>query len=260
MCRPHKQTNIWTNGRNVRQDYLKLVIVSDTHGYESSLTKPTSPKPISFLAAPQPQQPPLPPQTTSLPLHTPDPIKPADVDGQQHTTTTTTNLLPEGDVLLHLGDFAVDGGTQKQRLAILEFDEWLSRQPQRTKLIVRGNHDPLVAEFPKSGAHYVSLAPETFFLEQSGGTDTENGSGDPVVITLIPYGTKVGGYNKKHTRNKNAKDVMRGIPPCDILATHVPPHQILDRRKILTTTLCNFDDFAADFCLSHLCILLLIIS
>ena len=32
---------------------------------------------------------------------------------------------------------------------------------------------------------------------------------------------------KKH--NKNAKDVMKGILPCDIMTTHVLPHQILNR-------------------------------
>ena len=108
------------------------------------------------------------------------------------------NLLQKEDTLFILKDFSVDGGTQKQGLAIQKFNNWLWRQPPRTKLIVQGNHDLLMVDFPKSSSHYVSLAPQNFFLETSGlGTDTNTNTdtdtdGGGILLWSPWYATKLG--------------------------------------------------------------------
>lgn len=45
--------------------------------------------------------------------------------------------LPQGDVLIHSGDFSNVG----ERTDILNFIEWLNRQPFKHKVIVAGNHE-----------------------------------------------------------------------------------------------------------------------
>eukprot|EP00957_Ditylum_brightwellii_P045030 3416155-Ditylum_brightwellii.AAC.1 len=175
------------------KDTLRLVVISDTHGYERALTDTDCLEPWLFIN---------------------DTLKSAEeetnIDGIQTDLCVVKNsyLLPEGDILLHLGDFAVDrGGTARQN-ALDRFDRWLSLQPHPVKIVVRGNHDPAQVKFSLSQATYVTR-PETMTF----GNKT---------IAIVPYGSS--GFSvSKATRSSCL------IPStCDILATHEPPHSILD--------------------------------
>jgi Icc-related predicted phosphoesterase/uncharacterized protein (DUF1499 family) len=136
---------------------VRLVVISDTHGYEEQLTK----------------------------------------DGI---------TLPQGDVLLHLGDFAIDSSMAKKNKALKKFDEWLARQPFRTKIVLRGNHDPFSVDFPLSGANYFSR-PKSISLDGK------------LVVTLVPYCSP-----------RNLASSWRNMPMfCDVLASHSPPNKILDK-------------------------------
>ena len=54
-----------------------------------------------------------------------------------------SDLPVSGDVLIHAGDFWLDGGSRNANLEAFEaFDAWLARQDFREKLVIRGNHDP----------------------------------------------------------------------------------------------------------------------
>jgi 3',5'-cyclic AMP phosphodiesterase CpdA len=46
-------------------------------------------------------------------------------------------VLPEGDVLIHAGDFTMRGRPK----AIRKFNAWLGRQPHKHKIVIAGNHD-----------------------------------------------------------------------------------------------------------------------
>ena len=72
--------------------------------------------------------------------------------------------LPDGDMLVHAGDFAKDGNSKDALIAHALFDEWLASQPHPVKVVVRGNHDPKSARFPKSGALYFADFAERQFL------------------------------------------------------------------------------------------------
>ena len=71
--------------------------------------------------------------------------------------------VPPGDLLIHCGDFAPDGGSSVRLRAVEAFDQWLAAQPHKVKLVIRGNHDPRSATFPVSGvtacgnAGYIAL-------------------------------------------------------------------------------------------------------
>jgi len=48
-----------------------------------------------------------------------------------------TSKLPEGDVLLHGGDFTMNGELQE----VVDFAEWLQSLPYAKKIVIAGNHD-----------------------------------------------------------------------------------------------------------------------
>jgi Icc-related predicted phosphoesterase len=67
-----------------------------------------------------------------------------------------TDAVPDGDILIHAGDYAHDGGKARHKYEAL--DKWLAGLPHPVKIIVRGNHDPMGARFPLSKAIYASRA------------------------------------------------------------------------------------------------------
>ena len=141
---------------------VRLVIVSDTHGYESSLTCETPSK----------------------------------------ASTSSSVRLPEGDILIHCGDFQIDGGATPRAEATAAFDAWFAEQPVTSglKLVCRGNHDHINARLPLSGAKY-AVRPTVY--EACG-----------LTIAVVPF-----------TRGR----LREPIPDCDILVTHVPPKGVLDQ-------------------------------
>ena len=130
---------------------IRLVVVSDTHGFEKSLTPNGEP-------------------------------------------------LPPGDILLHLGDFAVDIGPRK-KASLKDFDSWLARQPHHTKIVVRGNHDPRSIFFAESGATFIT---QTTTMTIAG-----------LVFSFCPHIS--GGMSNRMAPRR-----------CDVLCSHVPPKYLLD--------------------------------
>ena len=108
--------------------------------------------------------------------------------------------LPVGDVLIHGGDFQIDASTRPRDHATSKFDRWLAAQPATTKIIVRGNHDVPQAVFPQSKAKYVVR---------------------PTVVDV--RGLKIGIVPFSRGR------LREPLPPCDVFVTHVPPRGVLDK-------------------------------
>ena len=112
--------------------------------------------------------------------------------------------LPHGDVLLHLGDFALEGSHEKQSRALEVFDEWLAKQSHDYKIVIRGNHDPFRVPLPLSKAMFVAN-PTSF-----------NVAG--FEFALVPH------------CNARKLSASGGLPPaCDLIASHVPPFKVLDK-------------------------------
>jgi predicted phosphodiesterase len=53
-------------------------------------------------------------------------------------------VVPDGDVLVHAGDFSRRG----KEAEVVRFNAWLGVQPHRAKLVVAGNHDFLFEQEP----------------------------------------------------------------------------------------------------------------
>jgi hypothetical protein len=103
------------------------------------------------------------------------------------TVPPNDELLPEGDVLLHLGDFTRSDDESKNMpkqkrndKCFIQFDEWLSRQPHQIKLVLRGMNDPPAAkvDLPRSKAMYLDRP------------NTVSFGGGNFRITLVPHCTE----------------------------------------------------------------------
>jgi len=188
-----------------KKDTIRLVIISDTHGLERSLTTNHF-EPWRFTMKEKENS-------------------PYDDDNNlllEKNGDDDSYKLPEGDILLHLGDFAVDKSLNARNRAIVAFDKWLSQFSYPVKIILRGNHDPKNAEFPISGATYVN-EPKTINF------------GSKVVMACVPHGVVATSKSNKKKNNRyssSSSSSSRSILPCttcDILATHEPPRNILDK-------------------------------
>lgn len=55
--------------------------------------------------------------------------------------------VPDGDVLVHAGDFSGRGSEEEAR----RFADWFNRQPHRWKVVIAGNHDVALEKDPTLG-------------------------------------------------------------------------------------------------------------
>eukprot|EP00559_Dactyliosolen_fragilissimus_P004134 CAMPEP_0184861600 /NCGR_PEP_ID=MMETSP0580-20130426/6244_1 /TAXON_ID=1118495 /ORGANISM="Dactyliosolen fragilissimus" /LENGTH=737 /DNA_ID=CAMNT_0027359145 /DNA_START=578 /DNA_END=2791 /DNA_ORIENTATION=- len=166
------------------KDVLRIVVISDTHGYEEELTSG---------------------------ILEPSKYNSKDENSVETNPLTNKNLLPNGDILLHLGDFAIDRGGTARKQAIERFDKWLSLQPQHIKIVLRGNHDPMKVKFPKSKATYINKPADMKFGKKS--------------FAFIPY------KDRTYTTAKSQRIATLNLLPdtCNVLASHEPPSNMLDR-------------------------------
>jgi predicted phosphohydrolase len=125
--------------------------------------------------------------------------------------------VPGGDVLIHAGDFSMNGRPEE----IERFDRWLARLPHAHKIVVAGNHDFLFEHEPEQ-AH--ALLGSALYLRDS---------------LVEVAGLRIWGSPWQPWFHDWAFNLQRGpeiaakwalIPAgIDVLVTHGPPEKILDR-------------------------------
>ncbi len=130
--------------------------------------------------------------------------------------------IPECDLLLHSGDFTLNGGlTQTEKFAI-----WFAEQPARYKVVIPGNHDYLAEREPDRVRAIIENDNTRLLIGES----TE-------VLGLKIYGSPWTPWfmNWAYNFNKNddgtqAQAHWDKIPDdTDILLTHGPPYKKHDR-------------------------------
>lgn len=132
----------------------------------------------------------------------------------QHTKLS----VPDGDVLIHAGDFMAFGDTPRE---IVDFTHWLRKQRHRYKIVIAGNHDLIFERHPGAARELLGNA---IYLENS--------------ATELA-GLKIWGSPVQPEFNNWAFNVARGaairrywkmIPAnTDVLVTHGPPFGVLDK-------------------------------
>lgn len=117
--------------------------------------------------------------------------------------------VPDGDVLVHAGDFTLTGDIR----AIADFNEWLGEQPHRYKVVIPGNH-----ELGWCAAKQAILTNATHFLLDSA-CEIEGVKfyGSPYTPTFMSWAFML-------PRGKTLFEKWRAIPEdTDVLITHGPP-------------------------------------
>ena len=124
--------------------------------------------------------------------------------------------IPEGDILIHAGDFTTLGKFDE----ITSFNSWLGELPHKHKIIIAGNHDRLFESDPNLAK---SLITNAIYLQDSGiEIEGLNIWGTPVSPRFYDWA-----FNKD--RGEEIKKYWDLIPKnTDILITHCPPYNILD--------------------------------
>ncbi|HND88343.1 MAG TPA: metallophosphatase domain-containing protein, partial [Saprospiraceae bacterium] len=125
--------------------------------------------------------------------------------------------VPEGDVLLHCGDFSKRGELDE----VGRFLEWFGAQPHLYKVLIAGNHDFLAEEQPDV---FASLVPEGVIYLNDSGCRIEGVHiwGSPIQPWFFDWA-----FNRR--RGPDIRRHWDLIPEdTDILLTHGPPYGILD--------------------------------
>lgn len=126
--------------------------------------------------------------------------------------------LPDGDVLIHAGDFMTYGDRLSE---IASFNHWLSKQPHRHKVVIAGNHDLLLESDPSLARAQLTAA---IYLENSA-VEIEGLHiwGSPQQPRFLDWAFNV-------DRGPAIRQYWNKIPTkTDILITHGPPFGILDK-------------------------------
>ena len=124
--------------------------------------------------------------------------------------------IPDGDILIHAGDFSFQG----KSLEIQDFIEWLKDQPHKHKLWIAGNHEWGIEDYP-SNANVIDNETNSTYIHDK-------------VIEI--EGLKFLGCNFTPEFNnwafnlteRQSKIYWENAPEADVVVCHGPPHTILD--------------------------------
>lgn len=125
--------------------------------------------------------------------------------------------VPDGDVLVHAGDFCSGGDEWQAR----SFARWFLKQPHAHKVVIAGNHDRCIEKDAALGPQIFEGA--TYLFDQ-----------EATVAGLRFYGSpwqpEFASWAFNLPRGEALRLVWAKIPAgVDVLVTHGPPFGVLDR-------------------------------
>lgn len=137
--------------------------------------------------------------------------------------------LPEGDVLLHAGDFSMTGRPEE----IAAFASWIASQPHPRKILIAGNHDLTLdaASYPHTHSrfgHRVAYDTEACrkMIAQAKGIEylcDSSTTVDGISVYGSPWQPEFGGWAFNLPRGKQCRERWRQIPTgTDVVMTHGP--------------------------------------
>lgn len=125
--------------------------------------------------------------------------------------------IPDGDVLIHAGDFTNIGEFDDIR----RFSSFLGELPHKYKVVIAGNHDISFETKPEEAR---KLLTNCIYLQDSEVTiEGIRIYGSPWQPVFLDWAF---GLPRGQAIRKKWDIIPKGI---DILVTHCPPHRILDR-------------------------------
>lgn len=137
-------------------------------------------------------------------------------------------FLPEGDILIHAGDFT-DAGTENETINFLK---WFSSTPFKYKILVAGNHDFYIE---KNSHKLQEIIPSNIHYLEDSGITIEN-----INFWGSPYIPGEAGWAFVKGRGKPISHHWDLIPTnTDVLITHGPPFGMLDELNDRTLIGCK---------------------
>lgn len=130
--------------------------------------------------------------------------------------------LPEGDMLIHAGDFSFTGNPYE----LESFNNWFDKQDFKYKIAIYGNHELTLD--PKKNVYYKEcreLLTSGIWLKESS-VEIEG-----IKIWGSPATPEFMNWAFNYERGEDIKKIWDQIPECDILITHGPPFGILDQSS-----------------------------
>ncbi|KAJ8902316.1 hypothetical protein NDN08_006723 [Rhodosorus marinus] len=124
--------------------------------------------------------------------------------------------IPDGDVLIHAGDFT-EGGSASD---IRRFNEWLGTLPHRNKIVIGGNMDFALGIMSKAEAD--DTLSNAIYLQDS---QVEI---DGYVFYGSPFTPKFVGVFQLYNATDTQEMISKIPDRVDVLITHGPPYGILD--------------------------------
>ncbi len=135
--------------------------------------------------------------------------------------------LPDGDVLIFAGDMCGGGRLNE----IEDFNDYLSGLPHLHKIVIAGNHDWPFERQPQAARQLLSAA---IYLQDSAVEI------DGLKIHGSPWQPAFNDWAFNLPRGEALRQKWALIPDdCDILVTHGPPLQMLDRVRNGTEVGCE---------------------
>jgi len=139
------------------------------------------------------------------------------------THTLHRNLeMPEGDVLIHCGDFCKGHDTFDNTKVLIDLCEWMEELPYACKIVVAGNHDNILEDdeekknyFEMHGIHYL----EDSSIEHGG----KIFHGSP---WQVPF------WGSFNLPDESILKKLEKCQRCDVLVSHSPPATILDNNSV----------------------------
>ncbi|KAJ5067221.1 metallophosphoesterase [Anaeramoeba ignava] len=134
-----------------------------------------------------------------------------------HNDHDNISFIPDGDVLIHVGDIT-DTGTEFE---IDLFSNWVSQFPHKYKIFVPGNHDLEFEKSPKTA----EKALKNFIILNQTSVEIEGYTFWGSAFQPI-YHDWAFGRTQEELREK--WDELENFGKVDVLLTHTPPYGILD--------------------------------
>lgn len=123
--------------------------------------------------------------------------------------------LPDGDILIHTGDFSM---MSRSFAAIEDFDEWLGELPHRFKLVVPGNHEFALEDSARRGL----ISNARLLINESVEVMGLKIWGSPVTPLCGAAFGLISDRDRARLYNQIPEDT-------DIVVTHGPPYGVLDQ-------------------------------
>lgn len=137
--------------------------------------------------------------------------------------------VPDGDVLVHSGDFTMSGKIEETRAAM----HWFGRQPHQFKVMIAGNHDWFFyhagAEASRQFIHDNAVNPDSIWYLQDSQLTIKLEDKD-VTFWGSPWQPWFFDWAFNLQRGAEIKEKWDMIPEgIDVLVTHGPPMGAVDR-------------------------------